>query len=567
MTVNVHEFESMDFKDQCEVFFKTPFDERGELVLRSQEPDRLVQSLSPEEMFFMVRASNREMIPELIKHTTFQQVEFMVDLDCWVKDRLDRKSFIQWLEYLLEADIERLRYWLAKTDMETLVAGFMPFLRVLKPDHEWTIDEVIGDEQFFSFDHLYYICVDSEHMETFKRSIELLFQDNKPRYIHMMEAMMSDYEAEAEEEAFRKRQARLSERGFPDREDAFQIYRPLMREEWYTLPTKDKEKQQKKEGKEPVNLPDYPILWQQENIFLDHVLLTFKDADNEFRETFHMELVWLSNKLMVCEGFRFSEEQAVRESLQRVKRYISVGLESLSGKDVDRAHRVLSQRWLEHIFRWGFTQMLTLRTDAEKTMPGLMEKFASKEDFIEFLDVPYGFIVNGVLRSVPQYWDKQDEQTLDLLRDFKSLDEVEDTRSYLKHVEELYKCVTHPELWHGYAMMSEASESDQVVTWVNLLMTWFAYFVLGKSCMFRPLTGQEVQQFVKKVFEADQPKFQPKLKESFVSSFSAWTGADVTLSDVLFQIAFGRAEDELVPLKHAEEVDARFIETLLVNPA
>jgi hypothetical protein len=110
------EFVRLNPEEQERIFHHAPFRERGDLLLHSHNPARLAQSLSQEELYLLTREMDLEEQSEILRYASLPQLFFISDIDCWKKDRLHPKSFVQWLETLLEADEERLLAWLVEMD-------------------------------------------------------------------------------------------------------------------------------------------------------------------------------------------------------------------------------------------------------------------------------------------------------------------------------------------------------------------------------------------------------------------------------------------------------------------
>ncbi|HTL47513.1 MAG TPA: DUF6178 family protein, partial [Verrucomicrobiae bacterium] len=238
MTIPTEDFESLGPEEQLKVFSKSSIKERGDLILHAHEPLKLTQALSNEELYLITREMDPEERSEVIRYANLRQLFFISDIDCWQRDQISPKGFIQWLEILRQADEAKLFSWLLEMDFEALVAGFQKFVRVLKPEWEYAVDEVLGDQPYFTLDRLYYILVEEENFETVRRAFEVLYENHKGRYAAILEGILGEMEYEVEETAYRKREVRLSDQGFPDYETAVVIYNPLDRDAFNHFPAK-----------------------------------------------------------------------------------------------------------------------------------------------------------------------------------------------------------------------------------------------------------------------------------------------------------------------------------------
>lgn len=431
--MDLHEFENLNPDEQEKIFHKSSFKEKGELLMHSHNPAALTRSLSQEELYLVTREMDAEERGEVIRYATLPQLFFIADLDCWRKDRFYSRGFLKWLEALLAAGDDKVLIWLCEMDFESVVAGFQQVMEVLKPDREWTLDEVLGDRPYFSLDQMYYISGSEENLETVKRAIEILFENRRGRYTAILEGILGELPDEAEEEAYKRREIRLAERGFPDFETAQQIYRPLTAQEFENYP--------KKRASSEIRdlesaIPNYLVLWSQERFFLDDVLHSFQNDTTGTRDKLQEELAWISNKVIAGAGIDFSSEKKVRRGIERARGFINIGLEQLSGRDFSAAREILEERWLEVIFRWGATQVFLLREQAWDLLKNYWK--SNQVGLLNFLDSPFDTIYTGIIRAVPECYDASilgDEP----LRDFKNLEDMERTRRALDQLKVLHK--------------------------------------------------------------------------------------------------------------------------------
>jgi hypothetical protein len=546
------DFQKLNLEEQERLFHQTPFRERGDLILYSHDPGRLTRSLSQEELYLVTREMDLEERTEVLQYATLPQLFFVSDIDCWKEDRLNSTGFVRWLETLWEADTERLVAWLCEMDYETVVAGFQQVIQVIKPEWEWPSDELLGDQPYFTLDEQYFISVREESFETVRRAIEALYENHRGRYVAILEGILGELDYEMEEEAYQKRSHRLSERGFPDPETAHYIYRPLAEEEF--------EKSARKEvthtrfqGEDTLSErrpPHYLALWANDRIFLDDVLLLFREGPREIQESLEEELAWLSNKIIACDGIDFASEAHVRRGIERARRFVSLGLELLSERDLDRARGLLKERWLEIIFRWSVTQLIELRERARKIVESYWKE--EREPFLEFLEVPYESVFRGLFHKVPLCYDPQVSDDPDQLRDFKDAQDVEKTRRALDQIDRIHKF-----LGEGLRNVHLDQLSLQ-----PLLATAFARFLVGGKVSFSPMGAEEAAEFLKKAFVTrDSVRLlNPAEKERFLThSFSS---KDQELLRPLWALVFQRLEDEFSHLDVSTALDTRFISSL-----
>ncbi len=552
------EFTKLSLEEQERVFHQTPFRERGDMILHSHDPNYLTRSLSQEELYLVTREMDLEERSEILRYATLPQLFFVSDIDCWKKDRLDTKHFVGWLETLREADEERLLAWLVEMDYETVVAGFQQLIRVIKPEWEWPSDELLGDQPYFTLDEQYFISVSEQDLETVRRAIEVLYENHRGRYVTILEGILGELDYEMEEGAYQKRSLRLSDRGFPDPETAHHIYRPLAEGEFEKSARKEvtHTRFQGEETLSEPRPPHYLALWANDRIFLDDVLLLFREGPREIQESLEEELAWLSNKIIACDGIDFASEERVRHGIERSRRFVSLGLELLSERKLERARGLLKERWLEIIFRWSVTRLIELRERARKIVESYWK--GKREPFLEFLEAPYESIFRGLFHKVPLCYDPKVADDPDQLRDFKDAQDVDKTRRALDQIDRI-----HEFLGEGLRNV----HLDQL-TLEPLLATGFARFLVGGKVSFSPLGAKEAAEFLKKAFvtRTSVRLLDPAAKERFLTrSFSP---EDQELLRPLWALVFQRLEDEFSRLDLSREIDPRFISSLyLAQPA
>ncbi len=567
--MDFEEFEALKPEEQAKIFHQTPFKEKGDLLLRSHHPLSLAQSLSAEELYLLVREVDLEEKSEILRFASLPQLFFISDVDCWKKDRMDPKGFTDWLKVLLAADENKCLQWLLEMDYETVVTGLKKVVNVIKPDREWSADELLGDTPYFTLDDQYYIFVKDEELEAVRRVFELLYENFRGKYFSFLEGMMAELEDELEEEAYHHREIRLSERGFPDFETAHQLYRPMTREEFEAFPRKTPchsrgsgnpiADSQEKYSRMP--LPNYPVLWSADRLFLDEVLILFRDDTTGDRERLEEELAWLSNKVIAAEGVDFSSEEHVRRGIEKARSFVSIGLEAQTGRDLVKAQAMLRERWLEIIFRWAVAQLLALREEALAIIR--KEWDTRREIFLEFLNPPYEFIFKGLLLPIPEFHDPATTENLSALRDFRTLNEISRTRQAVLQIAEIHKRLNHvcPQAYSTWKR--ERSKGNSGITLFSVLGTLFVEFVLKEKIKGEAfLKPQDLPDFIEKGFEQKGTRrfLKPEWKERFILAM----GRDESLLKPLFFLVFDDVEDDFSRLKQAS-MEPRFISSVCLS--
>ena len=570
-SINNDDFDGLSFEEQCKIVFSAPLERRGELVVRSHSPEELTGAFSAEEMYLMVREMDSSNVPELIRSANFQQLEFMADFECWQSSEIKAEGFLRWLQYLAEAGNDRFELWLLHADLELIIAGLQKVMNVLKPFHEETIDDIVGDKPYFTLDGLYYIMIESDNLTILKRALSILFDHAKPCYYAVLEGILSESETIVEEDAYLHRMVRLGEKGFPEKEFAFSIYNYLTEDEWGKLSYKNSAQVSNIQGE--VNLPSYPTFWQQKKMFIDDVFALLVRDNRQIQSDIYQEFVWLCNKVMVCKEIdSFSKEHA-RSAYEHVRSVLSVGFEKLSGGDPEKAHCFLCERWLEYIFRYGFSLLVDLRTEIESY---IRVKWSFSKEFLnEFFGETYGAVLNGILREVPQFYDARQCLGLDMLRDFNSIRDVEETSNKLNAIKSVLNIIDSKFLSLNQTIDLNGKQAEKSLpVFKQFFITMFANFVISGELSIEPVESYDANMFLMDVFAAsrmagEKPHIDEKIRAdyliAFFNKFFDLSDDDISSLESLFDECFKLAEEELGYIDPRRAIDADFIESLLIK--
>jgi len=431
---------------------------------------------------------------------------------------------------------------------EMIVAGMMKFMTVLKPEWEYAADELLGDKPYFTLDRQYYVMVEEAQMDTVRRALEVLFENHRGRYVAILEGILTEMEYEAEEEAFRYRECRLSERGFPDYETARSVYVPMDRSAFEVF--EEKKGYAIKDGDNVVR-PNYPVLWQMQPLFFDRAMANLSE-DMRALDQVYEELAWLSNKLIVCHGMDFTYEEKIKWSVERARSIVSLALETLTEGDTAEASRLLRARWIETLFRYGIYELRELRTVLERT---IADHWGAKEILKDFLEPPYEYIVMGILDDVPMAYDFEMTEHIYNLRNFRDQEDLRRAKLSLEQIESISAFVLKQVPGFARLLSNEPDPDGQYLTMTPVLSTFFAREVLGKSVSVKPVSFQDVERFAELLFyeEGGRINIREGLKEKFLSKYFTEKEADKLRP--LWGLIFQQIREELRPIWTAKKIE------------
>jgi hypothetical protein len=196
---------------------------RAEFLLLVDHPERVVPLLPEAELVHTIRAGGMSEAAWLLEVATPEQRVACFDLDCWKAGTLQIDRAREWLDALIEAGRDTLVRGLQEIDLELL-------LLVLRSETEVVIvgKEDVPPDGFFTADGVVYFRVaDDVSVHRVHEIAHAAFSQAPPLYWQIAQGLLFELPAECEEYALRWRSRRLNDLGFPDREDAMAVYRPL----------------------------------------------------------------------------------------------------------------------------------------------------------------------------------------------------------------------------------------------------------------------------------------------------------------------------------------------------
>lgn len=391
--------------------------DRAERLLSSPNLPKIVPRLPPEELFFTLKEMDEEGVPAVLAHAAAEQLQFVLDLELWHRDRLRPERVTTWLSQMVAAGPPAVRRWLTQVDPETWVLLFCAVARVRVADPETDPFQEDTGRAPFTLDGTYYVSA-REEVEPALREILSTAREEDPRlYFRVVEAVPRDPDPELEERGFEAKQRRLAHRGFPSWEEAYEVYARLSPLSIESLPVR--EEGAAEEAEEGPVAPRYPVAAASPaSGFFSRAL---GRVAPESLEALRGELAYLTNKVVVADGLDASDLDSYDRALRKVAGYVSVGLELFAGPDEVNGASLLQRHWVQHFFRAGWTRVRQTQSKArhflDKSWPtGKMERLL-------FLDPPLPEILDGLLRRHPLWYAGEGE--LPALREFSTLSEVE----------------------------------------------------------------------------------------------------------------------------------------------
>ena len=96
------EFLNLPFQEKLEFLYGLPARQKRDLILSAPEAERLVQSFSPETLFYTLKEIGSADAGDLLSLAIPEQVRSLFDLDCWNRDRPNVHRMREWIEAMAD---------------------------------------------------------------------------------------------------------------------------------------------------------------------------------------------------------------------------------------------------------------------------------------------------------------------------------------------------------------------------------------------------------------------------------------------------------------------------------
>jgi hypothetical protein len=331
-----------------------PVKQRFDLILQRADAEAVVAALAEQDFYYSLKEIGPDDGLPLLALARIDQINHILDLECWRKESILAAKGVEWLERLARASEEKLLAWLYQADFELLVSLFKNWLIVAVGPED--VDPVEATEYLprHTLDDQYYWETRYPQYEDFlKMLLSLLFEVHYGFYKELMNSILYAVDSEAEEEAYRFHRARLEDLSIPDFYDALEIYRSVRPGEIVA------NKEQALRKPEDLSPPSFALALLPREDFLSRALRQVQDAD--LIDTLQFELAALANKVVVADQLPPDNPEGLQRAVDKVAAYVDLGLQMQTKGNLEASVRVLREMFLEHLFRIGQAEVAKLR--------------------------------------------------------------------------------------------------------------------------------------------------------------------------------------------------------------
>jgi hypothetical protein len=383
------------------------------------------------EVLFTFEEVGRDVALPIIAATSHEQFTFLTDMLCWNKDEINPNAIVDWLQILAECGEDKIQDWLAKVDPEWFILILKSVVNIYKCADEGEPPDIPEITNIYTIDGMYYFeFLDSDSIDPLLTILSIFRDEDSDGFRGIMEAAIWTDIREMEIYASHFRQSRISEWGFPELDEAVEVY------QYFTPDERNKVVHELEKGlsewAELTTSPRYPMKLQDGKGFLATCLKHVEDGPRTAR--FSQELILLANKVQVADGMEnLGALENIRLSSKKAIGYVTIGLAELSGSDPLKAAELIGRVHTERLFQVGFSQVQDLVRKARQ----LVEQgwLAETPDATDQLVSPDREILKGLLNSSPKFYIGDKALTTNDYIDFQEPEQVQECRDVLTRIE------------------------------------------------------------------------------------------------------------------------------------
>jgi len=553
-------FNSLPIEGQLDIILRARGKERLRCLFLSESPERLIQQLPELEVFLTVKEVGERDALDLISLTTPDQFQYLLDLEFWKKDRLDPEKILQWMEILLESGENKVSQFIQSADPEFIALLLKKFLHVTTLEGEYL--EGMDKIPPYTLDHYYFVVFKGKRTrEIFQPFLQILYRMDTEGYRRLMDSLIVGLESELEETGYRLRNGRLADHGFPDLEEALEIYRFVNPDslivEKKSAPVMDR-------GELDREGSVFYLTFQNEGPFLSSIFSQVDDPHE--RDRLRQEIAVLCNKAVIAEAIDLSNIAAFERVVKKVYHYLNLGLQYLSEEREEKATGILRSLPIQRLFQCGVSTTLLLRRKGNSILKGPW--FSGDQENLTFLDPPHLEKFEGILKRRPGIYRNG------TLEDFKNLQDLKEVQTFLEFVETIANTLgerlhisprdlkdldltgCHPEEWRG-------------ITFSTIFLTALANQVLKGIFQFEAIGKARLKDLFSRIFEKDE-QGKGIVKMETRKGLREWLDSiDGEENKRQHLHAFGDfcldlIEEQYGRIPREEEIDPRFVKGLLI---
>lgn len=484
----------MSIEDQVRAIMQCPDNHKQNLLLLSDKAKEVVRATPAEEIYHMVKMIGEQDALPILSLATSGQLQFIFDLEWWVGDKFQPKRALDWMVLLEQCDEPKALEWFMTEEFDQKVMLAQALIKVYKRDEMTDSYEGVEGLEHFSPDGVYDIFFKIQEPGPIKKLLLLLRSDFPSVFNSLMEAVIWYSLTATVEMAYHWRMVRISEKGFPDMEEAFGVY-SLLNAESLKLAAPVSEDC---DDEGVRRIPPYYILARADaSTFLGQCAGLLEDGNR--LDAIHWELVRLANKVMVADREDPTNIETREKVMRKVLGYVNIGLDLAAEGDLLKGKKLLERSWTQFLFQAGYHRLMGLKWRAES----FLKEEGTYLDFL--LNAIEKEWLAALIHRFPCVPDFEQGEGFLQVKDFETLDDVRRMdvllNRWINMVRFCRLCLDLTEREMNRLLMEcdfpENKSSMDFITWMT---TALARFTLFKEISCEPLPEVAARSFLDVIF-------------------------------------------------------------------
>lgn len=331
-----------------------------EALLEGKDAKKKVQAVEPLKIYRALMANGPSESLEVLQLLSDEQVTRIMDYDSWNEGALAPKKAFQWLALYADISKKELYTRFKSLEEEYQLALLSPFIRVFDPEEYENMSDAEQDALFsFPGNAAYYkVLTEDPVVEKFIHDLLDATMEENMEYALSLVAHASYLPPNENEQAITQfRNARNEEDGFIPYEEAVTAFYPLknfkeMASKWNAVNVSST-----KEG-----------LVQNSAVSQHFMMLVLEEGtksvwDSKQAKEISDSFIYLANQLASVVGVEPGELEDLKRVLEQAYAVCGFSLQLLSKDDPEFAAKILAAEYPKAIFRFGVSQIHSLRLD------------------------------------------------------------------------------------------------------------------------------------------------------------------------------------------------------------
>lgn len=538
-------------------------EERLNAIFDHDEPRAIVQALGRQEAFYTYAQLEEEGRQALLKLMSEEQLEYLLDLDLWEKDRLDTERVLEWFERLDGTDHDLVADWLTNASDELRTTALLQVCSV--SEGPTSSDESLVEESDtlppFTAEGVFYVNFNSERAATaLKAPLLLLASRDMEQYLAMMKSLTVALRPTTEEKAYQQRWNRLRDDGFLPADEAYEIYRWPRADELELSGEGNEEPNDRKE-----DAPTALTLAQPQGLLATAV----QGLDPESRRELSRSIAVTSVLVLAADHLHFADLDAHKRAVEKTLGYVNIGLHSLAEDNVEAARSTLRKATGRLLFRTGYAKVAALGRRATLLKHrGWLSQLGLG---VEVLGHPLEELINHLARPRPLY-PAHLFGTGKEPREFHDPDEIDSCALLLTRGEALGKLFIDT---LGLDLASVASfdlegciPSNQTELTLGLIFrTATAQLLLDGQLRFAPVTADRLGPLAEKVEQLNSTTITAEIQKLLLQRVEEPTEHELDHLRTFMEDNIDRLLISLGGVDLTKPLDPRFVDSVVIRHA